>query len=128
MEQAFMEENVEFINSTMKSSLVTLINYNEGYQIESKINVIYQKIAFDLEKFNTFSITIGVGNPTASLNGVNTSIKQAIEAVKCRLKYGVNRIIYYKKIRFKCVAMDQIITDKDRRALGMQLKHLILKP
>ena len=119
IEKELQEKKIEFINSAMNTGVVTVLNYDResGFDIDAALQNIYQKIQFELDKFHVFSFTIGIGDSKQQFQEVAFSIQEAIYAVKCRLKAGTNKLIYYAQLKYNYVPIEQIFSDKDRRSL-----------
>jgi two-component system response regulator YesN len=106
----------EYINSTMKSGIVSVINFDivEKKQVEDMYNRFLEQLMYEMNKFHLFSITIGVGEIVSNISSVKMSVTGATNAVKCRIKKGVNRIIYNDQLTYQKVDLKQILNDNEK--------------
>ncbi len=79
IEKEMQRIGVEYINSPLNSGIITIVNYegNEGI-FERAFDSMMDRIRFELDKFNSFSATIGVGREKESFAQVRQSIEEAI--------------------------------------------------
>lgn len=107
----------EYINSYVNSGVVTILNYHEGQQdaAEQAYGEIIEQCQMELDKFSGFYITLGTGSVKYSIAEVQDSVREAITAIQCRLKKGVNRIIRFTDLKYKNVPLETILTPDDRR-------------
>ncbi|RDU24099.1 response regulator transcription factor [Anaerosacchariphilus polymeriproducens] len=106
----------EYINNTMKSGIVSVINFDisEKKHVEEMYNRFQDQLMYEMNKFHLFSITIGVGETVSSISSVKTTVNGAIEAVKCRIKKGVNRIIYNEQLAYNKVYIRDILNESEK--------------
>lgn len=109
----------EYINSTMKSGIVSVINFDisEKKNVEDMYNRLLEQLMYEMNKFHLFSITIGVGEIVSSISSVKLTVNGATDAVKCRIKKGVNRIIYNEHLTYNKVDFKQILNENENRKI-----------
>lgn len=109
----------EYINSTMKSGIVSVINFDssEKKKVEDMYNRFLDHLMYEMNKFHSFTITIGVGEIVYNISSVKQTVKGATQAVKCRIKKGVNKIIYQKDLTYNKVDLKQFFTENDNKKI-----------
>ncbi|MGB4658266.1 MAG: response regulator [Mobilitalea sp.] len=126
IEKTMEEDSWEYINSYVKSGVVTVVNYQPEFR--DKINEVMKRILnlcrLELDKFTGFYVTIGIGKEKASITEVHTSIQEAVAAIKCRLKKGTNRIINYENLNYQVLPIKSIFTEKNRRVFENEIESL----
>ena len=102
IEKKMESEGCEYINSYVKSGVVTVLNYppEDRDKITEVIEKIYKQCRQELDKFDGYHLTIGVGSEKGSITEVQKSILEAVEAVKCRLKKGCDCIINWDSLKY----------------------------
>lgn len=109
---------VEFINSPLNSGIISIINFDVEYSIiETAIISMLSSIKFELDKFNAFSVTIGIGRTKTKFEDVRESIQEATYTIKCRSKYGVNNIAYFDKMKYNNIPLESIISEKEKHQI-----------
>lgn len=113
IEQIMNAEQMDYINSTVNSGVVTIMNYkHEEYQrVIGLLEKIFHRIAQEIEKFRGYHISIGVGTEKLNISETAQSIQEAIQAIKCRDKFGLDRIIYYERLRYKRIPVHEYIEE-----------------
>ncbi len=125
--EKYMEKGAwEYINSYVKSGVVTVVNYQKEskkklLQTIEDIKMVCQK---EMQKFHGLYIVVGIGSEKNSLSQVKISIEEAIEAIQARIKLGTDNIIYFNKLTFKYVDISEILCEKDIRALKNEIDAL----
>lgn len=116
IEKEFQRAKIEFVNSPIRSGIISIINYDlDDNMIETVLVSMMNRIRFELDKFNAFSATIGIGRVKTDFEQVSDSIKEAIYTIKCRSKYGVNTIAYYENLKYNDISIETIFSEKDRQ-------------
>lgn len=121
----FYEGRSEYINSTVNSGIMTMLNYKpeDRHTVGPSVERTHQRILKELEKFRGFHFTVGVGAEKSSLSEAAETIREAAYAVKCREKAGLDRVIYYEKLRYQPVDIGPMLEDT-RRELGNMVVSL----
>lgn len=113
----------EYINSTMKSGVISIINYRpelrEGFLVG--MEKPFLRMRRELDKFWGYHITMGVGGEKNSIGEIADSIKESIYAIKCRGKAGTDRIIYYDQLKYKEASILQLLDEKK----GHELENMV---
>ena len=138
IEQIMMAGQMDYINSQVNSGVITIINYKpeDDQRIAGLLEKVFQSIIREIEKFRGYHISIGVGTKKTNISETAQSIREAIQAVKCRDKYGVDRIIYYEQLRYQvlpvqdyldenAVEMERMITALDYDAFRGRVVHYL---
>ena len=94
--------NCEFVSSRVKSGVISVINYPAGAREAhpEDMETLYTKCRREMDKFAGYSLTIGVGKEKEGISGVRDSINEAVYAVKCRIRRGVGRLIFYDQLKY----------------------------
>ncbi len=110
----------EFITSYMTSGIMTVINYapDNRKAVQGCMDTVRKSCQMEMNKFDRYHVTIGVGQEKYSISEVGASTREAVEAVKCRLKKGVDGIIYWNALRYKNVPVEDIFTQKYRTIIS----------
>lgn len=116
----------EYINSYVKSGVVTVVNYQSenSENIREVIERILTLCRLELDKFTGFYVTIGIGEEKDSITEVQTSIQEAVTAIKCRLKKGINRIINFQDLKYIALPINSIMTEKNKRTFENEIEAL----
>lgn len=126
IEKTMDSGNWEYINSYVKSGVVTVVNYQP--EIRERVTEAIEKIInlcrLELDKFTGFYVTIGVGEEKGTISKIQESVQEAVAAVKCRLKKGTNRIISYRELNYHVVPMESILTESHKRILENEIESL----
>jgi len=77
-------------------------------------------------KFQGFYIVIGVGVEKYSLADTQISIREAVEAVKARIKLGTDRIIRYQDLDFNTIDSAVILNQDEQRIFEKEINSLDL--
>lgn len=119
IEYVFRQENCEYINSRMNSGIITILNYKqeEEQEIRNLIEKCFHKLFQELEKFRGFHLTMGVGGGRQAISETAEAIQEAINAVKCRSRVGMDKVIYYDQLHYREVSVKEIMEEM-RREIG----------
>lgn len=116
----------EYINSIMKSGVMSIVNYRaelrEGTRVGMEKPLVQMKR--ELDKFNGYHVTMGISSEKNSIGEIATSIQEAIYAVKCRGKAGLDKIIYYDKLHYQEVSLSEILGEKNIREIENMVEAL----
>src|SRR5699024_4388762 len=77
----------------------------------------FRKMKQEVEKFKGYHITMGVGCEKNSIAGIADSIQEAVYAVKCRCKTGLDKIVYYEQLRYQKISVREILDEKACREI-----------
>lgn len=116
IEKSLEALDCEFITSYMTSGIMTVINYtaDERQSVLKCMDTVQKSCQMEMNKFDKYHVTIGVGQEKYSISDVGASTAEAVEAVKCRLKKGVDTMIYWYSLHYKNVPAEDIFTEKYR--------------
>lgn len=111
------EDLKEYINSTMKSGIVTIVNYLDDTRedVRQGTERVLHLIKKELDKFHGYHITIGVGREKYALAEISDSIRESIAAVKCRGKAGIDKVIFYEKLHYREMPLSDIFDESHYR-------------
>ncbi len=126
IEKAMEDGEWEYINSYVKTGVVTVVNY-QAEQREQVLNImdkILKLCRLELDKFNGFYVTIGIGEEKDSITDIKATIGEAVAAVKCRLKKGTNRIINYSELNYRQISVEDIFTESIRRQFENEIEAM----
>lgn len=117
----FREGKSEYINSTVNSGIVTILNYKseERDTVAPSVERTHQRILQELDKFRGLHLTVGVGAEKCSLSEAAETIREAAYAVKCREKAGLDRVIYYERLRYQPVEVGPLLEESSREMENM---------
>lgn len=129
IEKVMDKQGWEYINSYVKSGVITIINYRQDNRekVKKALEEIHSECRKEVQKFRGFCVSIGVGQEKNSLQLVQESIKEAIEAIQCRLHTGTDKIIYYDAIRYKKVDIEKIMNADQMLVFGKEINSLDLE-
>lgn len=116
----------EFINSSVKSGIITVVNY-PAKRRQAVMGIIEDVLKYcqkEISKFDKYHVTIGVGQEKNLISDIQKSIQEAIWAVQCRLKKGVDGIIYWNMLHYKHVPVDEVFTAKYQLVMKNQVEIL----
>lgn len=121
IEYVFQQGKCEYINSRMNSGIITILNYKqeEKSEIRSLIEKCFHKLFQELEKFGGFHVTLGVGGDRQAISETADSIQEAINAVKCRARVGMNKVIYYDQLHYREASVKEILEETRREMRNM---------
>lgn len=113
------ELNCEYINATIKSGIISIINFNSevGHIATEVYDNLLDYLTYELKKFNMFSVTIGVGVTVNHIGELRKTIHSSINAVKCRVRQGVDRVIFAEKLHYNIVDLNKIVNENHKKKL-----------
>lgn len=85
-------------------------------------DIIYEKLMKELKDKLRCEVTIGVGNVHKGIKGMQLSYKEAVEAIKARVIYDKNQVIFYKYIKTGKIDIKDIY-DIDWKELTFYIKN-----
>ncbi len=102
IEREEQEWACEYVNSRVRSGVISVINYPEGAKEAhpEDMETLYTRCRKEMDKFAGYSVTIGIGTEKGRISEVRESIGEATCAVKCRIRRGVGRLIFYDQLRY----------------------------
>lgn len=103
----------EHITVETHSGTITLVNYrqDEEEEFREKLNELYEDVKKCVERFQGFSIVIGVGEKRNNFFDSNECIKTAIDAIKYRIRFNNVGIIYTEDYQFAPYDINEIVTN-----------------
>lgn len=103
----------EYINSIVQSGIVSIINYRAGLleEIRQGMERPFRQMRRELDKFHGYHVTIGVGREKNSIADIAESIQEAIYAVKCRCKVGLDKMIYYDQLHVTEIPLRELLDE-----------------
>lgn len=116
----------EYINSYVNSGVITIINYPkaEYIELEAVCEKLCSQCRLEMDKFSGFYVTLGVGETKERISEVQDSIRESVEAIQCRLKKGVNRLIMSEELKYREIKIADIFTENDRNNLAKTIESL----
>ena len=116
----------EYINSYVNSGVITIINYPkaEYIELEAVCEKLFSQCRLEMDKFSGFYVTLGVGETKERISEVQYSIRESVEAIQCRLKKGVNRLIMPEELKYREIKIADIFTENDRNNLAKTIESL----
>ncbi|HHV10719.1 MAG TPA: response regulator [Clostridiales bacterium] len=126
IEKAMEDGEWEYINSYVKTGVVTVVNYQAEHreQVLNAMDKILKLCRLELDKFNGFYVTIGIGEEKDSIADIKATIGEAVAAVKCRLKKGTNRIINYSELNYRQISVEDIFKESIRRQFENEIEAM----
>lgn len=119
----------EFINSYVKSGVITVVNYpiEMRQAVMETIGDVLKYCQKELNKFDKYHVTIGVGQEKNLISDIQKSIQEATLAVKCRLKKGIDGIIYWNTLHYRNIPVEEVFTVKYQVVMKNQVEVLDAK-
>lgn len=119
-------QGCEFITSFVSSGIMTVVNYPMEWRsrVADVLAAVLKSCQLELNKFSKYHVTIGVGQEKYSINEVRASAGEAVQAVKCRLKKGIDTIIYWNLLRYKQLSIQDILSPKYQSIMSNQAEVL----
>ena len=110
----FQGSDMEYINSVMQSGIITIVNYRTEAQrgVGSDREKTFLRMKHELEKFKGCHITLGRGSEKNYIAEIADSIEEAIYAVKCRSKTGLDKMIYYDRLHYQDVPIREFLDER----------------
>jgi len=103
----------EFVYYLSNSGVMCILNYS--YENRQPVVKQFKKV-FDKHKkyieslLFSFNITIGIGSIEDTIEGVSISISSALDAIKCRITLGLDRIINNDSMDFQRTPVSKLLT------------------
>ena len=103
----------EHITTEMHSGIITLVNYKFEQEalVRKKIEEMYEEIKKYIDRFEGFSVVLGVGRKMDHFLESNLCLKTAIDAIKYRIRISNTNIIYLEPYD-----IDKIVTEGKKQA------------
>jgi len=116
----------EYINSVTNSGVMSIINYSPELREETRDSIEKPLIMMrkELDKFHGYHVTVGVGGEKNSIGEIAASVKEAAEAIKCRCKAGLDRVIFYDQLHYKTIELQDLIDEKHFREIDNMIEAL----
>lgn len=126
IDRDLQESDKEYINSIMKSGVISIVNYRTEIRENTRAGMEkpFVQMKRELEKFRGYHITVGIGGEKSTLAEIADSIQEAIYAIKCRGKAGLDKIIYYDSLRYQPVPMQEILGECQIREMEKLVESL----
>lgn len=111
--------NKEYINSIMKSGVMSIVNYRQELREGTRIGMEkpFVQMKRELDKFNGYHITMGISSEKNSIGEMADAIQEAVYAIKCRGKAGLDRIIYYDQLHYQKLPLSEVLAEKNIREI-----------
>lgn len=108
----------EHITTEMHSGIITLVNYKFEQEalVRKKIEEMYEEIKKYIDRFEGFSVVLGVGRKMDHFLESNLCLKTAIDAIKYRIRISNTNIIYLEKYQFEPYDIDKVVTEGKKQA------------
>lgn len=102
----------------MHSGIITLVNYKFEQEalVRKKIEEMYEEIKKYIDRFEGFSVVLGVGRKMDHFLESNLCLKTAIDAIKYRIRISNTNIIYLENYQFEPYDIDKIVTEGKKQA------------
>lgn len=124
VEREETEWGCEFVSSPVQSGLISVINYPDGAKEAHPEDMVqlFTKCRKETDKFAGYTVTFGVGSEKDSIARARESIDEAVCAVKCRVRKGIDRVIFFEDLRYREIPPEELFTQDEkagnRRAIG----------
>ncbi len=114
VDKMLQEVDLEYITSIMKSGVIVLINEREEMTETARNTMMLatQRIKWELDKFKGYHMTVGIGGSKMSISGITDSIDEAVKAIKCRGKVGLDKKIFYEQLKVRELPLQTILGEK----------------
>lgn len=108
----------EHITTEMHSGIITLFNYKieQEEMIRKKIEELYEEIKKYIDRFEGFSVVVGVGRKMDNFLESNICLKTAIDAIKYRIRISNSNIVYLEDYQFDPYDIDKVVTESKKQA------------
>jgi two-component system response regulator YesN len=108
----------EFISSPVRNGVLVLLNYdtNDSGTVKKEIKSLFEEIRLVTDMFSDLSSTMGAGTVEDNIDQLPESIAAAMNAVKCRILLGRNRIIDGAALNYRTNGPGDLIgPDKEKQ-------------
>lgn len=111
VEQFMAKQSFEYVNSTLNTGIVSIVNYTSGQsdEIRNILLDLEKKLQYETGKFENCTVTIGVGTERNVIREVADSIEDAVTAVNCRIKKGRDCVIFYDELSYGLFPVDDFL-------------------
>lgn len=108
----------EHITTEMHSGIITLVNYKFEQEalVRKKIEEMYEEIKKYIDRFEGFSVVLGVGRKMDHFLESNLCLQTAIDAIKYRIRISNTNIIYLENYQFEPYDINKIVTEGKKQA------------
>ena len=126
IERQEAEWGCEFVNSQVRSGIISILNYPPGAKEAhpDDMEQLFTKCRKETDKFSGYSVTIGVGSEKGSIAGASETINEAADAVKCRIRKGIDRVIFYENLNYHRIPQEQFFSMEERSGTRKALEAL----
>ena len=116
IEREEQEWGCEYVNSHVRSGVISVINYPEGAKEAhpEDIETLYTKCRREMDKFSGYTVTIGIGTEKRTISEVRESIDEAVSSVKCRIRRGLGRLIFFDRLKYEMPEQELFTQDLKR--------------
>lgn len=106
----------EAVTATVKNGIISIVNYppEESGSFTSLLEKLYTVCRRETDKFEGYTVTFGVSTEKKDISTVRSTIGEAIDAVKLRIRSGVGTIIYYDPSEVKSIKVDDFFSPATR--------------
>ncbi|MBO5657050.1 MAG: response regulator, partial [Agathobacter sp.] len=113
IEDELQDGDKEYINSSAQSVVITVLNYKPEQKEElfRGIEKLCNRVRKELDKFHGYHFTVGVGKEKASIAESKHSIQEALKALKCRGKKGVDKTIFYEELSYGTEILSEVVDE-----------------
>jgi len=110
----------------IKSHLAVVLNFHSTREIEigKLISKSMTKLRDNISLMRDFDLTIGIGRIGTHLNDIPESYRFAVEAVKARILYGINRVIDLGSRVFDLTELESVFPVADKLQLTRRLESI----
>jgi two-component system, response regulator YesN len=125
-EKRLSDRCFEYVISLNRSNIICIINYSneDTGTVDELWELLFNELKNYVEMFGCFNLTMGIGTAKNSIKDVSASILSAIDAIRCRIILGLDRIIRYDYLNYEHPPMFEILTNEKRRQLGNILETM----
>ncbi len=125
IEREEREWGCEYVNSHVKSGVVSVINYPKGARESHPDDMegLFTKCRKEIDKFSGYSVTIGVGSEKGGIGETRQAIDEAVAAVKCRIRKGLGRIIFFDRLSYQKVNVEEMV-NPSRKGMARAVESL----
>ncbi len=102
----------QYITSSVGTGLITVMNYplDSAAEVQACLERICLAAAEKTGNTGNIKVTLGIGSEKKNIKEVRKSIEEAVTAIKCRLKKGTGRIIYFSRLNYPCYQTEEVLT------------------
>ena len=102
----------EAVSTHVRSGIISVMNYQPGSTgpRSGDIETLYTKCRKETDKFSGYTITFGMGTEKQNIGNVRFSIEEAVYAVKCRIRKGLGRVIFFEELHYRKQDIRRLVT------------------